>query len=217
MSLRKISIGHVLVACVFIGFSVLILGGYGIWKGRAPIPATVAAENGEVLFGAAQIHGGQAVYQKYGLMDWGSVLGHGTYYGPDFTAETLHRRVLALEESEAQSRFGKTYAELPPVERGGVDELVRTCVKANRYDAAHDRLVLSTGEVAAFRSLEDALRTRFTQGEADRGLPPGTIKEADLASPRQWVAEGDQIHQIAAFFWWTSWLASAERPGTRAS
>jgi len=64
-------------------------------RNRAPIPGRVTSEAGEVVFTHDQILGGQAAYQKYGLMDWGSVLGHGTYFGPDFTAGYLALCLLA--------------------------------------------------------------------------------------------------------------------------
>ena len=33
---------------------------------------------------------GQEVFLKYGLMDNGTIWGHGGYLGPDFSAQTLH-------------------------------------------------------------------------------------------------------------------------------
>jgi nitric oxide reductase subunit B len=33
---------------------------------------------------------GQHVFQKYGLMQYGTIFGHGAYLGPDFTAQYLH-------------------------------------------------------------------------------------------------------------------------------
>jgi nitric oxide reductase subunit B len=47
------------------------------------------AEN-KILFTRDDIVGGINVFQRYGLMEYGSVYGHGAYLGPDFTAEYLH-------------------------------------------------------------------------------------------------------------------------------
>lgn len=211
----KLTIGRVLAASVVIGFSVLLLGGYAMYRSRAPIPRETRADDGTVLFTAAEIQGGQAVYQKYGLMDWGSVLGHGTYYGPDFTAETLHRRVEHLRDEAARARGAASFAALSEDARAAVESSVQREVRTNRYDAASGVLSVSRGEAQAFRAIEDQLRTRFTRGEPDRALPPNLIREEHLPKERSWVASSDQIHQVSAFFWWTSWIAAAERePGT---
>ncbi|MCB1018570.1 MAG: nitric-oxide reductase large subunit [Planctomycetes bacterium] len=209
---KRFGIGHVLAFVCLFGFSVLLLGGYWIYESRAPIPAAVQTEAGESLFTREQILGGQAVYQKYGLMDWGSVLGHGTYYGPDFTAEVLHERVGLLRDMHAVERGAASYADLDFEAQAGVAELVRSEIKTNRYDAASDTLTLSARQAAAFAAVEDSVRKRFTEGESDRALPAGVISEDHLPAERSWVAQGDQIHQLTAFFWWTSWLAGVERP-----
>ena len=70
------------------------------------------------------IRAGQEAFLTYGLMEYGSVYGHGAYLGPDFTADYLHRLALELkraygggaaaEESAAPQQSGakpKTTAE----------------------------------------------------------------------------------------------------------
>lgn len=209
---QRFSIGHVLALVVFFGFSILLLGGYWIYESRAPIPGTVQTEQGETLFTSDQILGGQAVYQKYGLMDWGSVLGHGTYYGPDFTAEVLHQRVELLRDSYARERGASNYAALDFEARAGVAATVKQTIKTNRFDEATDTLTVDAHQAAAFAAIEGLVRKRFIEGEADRALPAGMISDDHLPAKRVWVAEGDQLHQLTAFFWWTSWLSGVERP-----
>ncbi len=75
-----------------VGFSVLIFMGHETSTQAPPIPDKVVAPNGKVLFTGQDILAGQSVFQKYGLMDVGSIFGHGAYNGPDFTADYLHRR-----------------------------------------------------------------------------------------------------------------------------
>jgi nitric oxide reductase subunit B len=211
--LRDLTIGKVLFVTTLLGFSILLLGGWSIYGSRAPIPGSVATESGEHLFGKEQILGGQAVYQKYGLMDWGSVLGHGTYYGPDFTAELLHRRVELLRDAMANDQHGRSWEELPVNQQDAIAAAVQRVIKRNRYDGETDVLVLSQQDAEVFSIIESELRRRFTEGEPERALPAGVISEDHLSGPRRWVAEGDQITQVSAFFWWTAWLAGAERPG----
>jgi nitric oxide reductase subunit B len=63
---------------------------YLVYRDQPPLPARVLAGN-EVLFTRDDIVGGMNVFQRYGVMEYGSVYGHGAYLGPDFTAEYLHK------------------------------------------------------------------------------------------------------------------------------
>jgi len=213
----RVSVGQVLVIAIVAGFSVLILGGYGIWKARAPVPGCVERADGTRLFGATEIKSGQALYQKHGLMDWGSVLGHGTYLGPDFTAETLHRRVELLRDAAAHAQAGRPFAELEPAAQAAIAESVRREIRHNGYEEPRDTLVLGADDAAAFESFTVELRRRFAEGEPQRGLPAGLLARDSAAGDGAWVAPGDPAREVAAFFWWTAWLAGADRPGEAAS
>ncbi len=81
------SIGIVMV----IGFGVLIAITVLAYRNAPPIPDNVVDTQGATLFTGEDIGNGQAVFLKYGLMDNGSIWGHGAYLGPDFSAEALHR------------------------------------------------------------------------------------------------------------------------------
>ncbi len=211
-ALRGLTLGKVLVATVVAGFSVLLLGGYSIFRSRAPVPGETRTADGKVLFTAADVRSGQAVYQKHGLMDWGSVLGHGTYFGPDFTAEVLHRRVELLREAGAREAHGKGWADLDDGGRAAVADAVKRSLKANGYDPAADALTVSAAEGAAFETIAEEVRERFEKGEPLRGLPPRTLKADTADGSDAWIGAGDPARPLAAFFWWTSWLAAAERP-----
>ncbi len=208
----------VMTLVVVLALTVLIAGGFWIYRGAAPVPQAVVGPGGEALTSAPFIRGGQAVYQKYGLMDYGSVLGEGAYLGRDFTAEALHRMTESLREWYAVDRHDRPYASLSLEERAGVDALVRQDLKTNRYDPATGRLTLSAAEAHGFEDLRTYVQDLFTAGEPQYALPAGTIHDGDLpATGRAWVAEGDQLNQLSDFFFWTAWLSAAERPGTAAS
>src|SRR5579862_1861730 len=81
---------HGLLLTLLFGFTVMIVGGVAMYRSRAPIPETVVGPGGQTLFTAQDIQQGQDLFRKRGLMDYGSVLGHGAYLGPDYTAEALH-------------------------------------------------------------------------------------------------------------------------------
>lgn len=64
-----------------------------------PIPSEVVTKSGVVLFTYQDIVMGKYYFQKYGLMDYGSILGMGSYFGTDFTSYTLR----IMEDTAANS------------------------------------------------------------------------------------------------------------------
>src|SRR5262245_37414737 len=76
------------VALVMIfGFTVMGILAYRTYTASMPLPNKVVSQSGQVLFTGAQITRGQELFQARGLQEYGSVVGHGAYLGPDFTAE----------------------------------------------------------------------------------------------------------------------------------
>jgi len=201
-----------LIVLVF-GFSVLLLGGYWIYEGGAPYPENVVSEDGTLIMDKEQIKGGQAVYQKYGLMDYGSVLGHGSYLGPDYTAEALHITVEAMRDYYAQASFNQDYEQLTVEQQAGIAEKVKQEIRVNRYDEEADVLTLTDAQVYALKVVEDYYKAQFIDGEV-LALPNDMIQESHMPdSDRAYVNAGDQVTQMADFYFWTAWLSSTERPG----
>ena len=77
---------------LLIRFSVLGYLAYRVYGDSPPIPEITVTPDGDELFAAADIMAGQHIFQKYGLMQYGTNFGHGAYLGPDFTAQYLPRR-----------------------------------------------------------------------------------------------------------------------------
>ena len=97
---------------------------------------------------------GQQVFLSNGLMEYGSIFGHGAYLGPDFTTEYLHRAALASIEfyggpnsDTARSRTIRDF-------------------KTNRYDAATGTLVTRMRKRRHSRSA--ALTTHRSSGNRAR-------------------------------------------------
>ena len=68
---------------------------YYTYTDEPPIPQVVKDANGLTLFTRADIMAGQGIFLGNGLMEYGSIFGHGAYLGPDFTTEYLHRAALS--------------------------------------------------------------------------------------------------------------------------
>ncbi|MDQ0339092.1 nitric oxide reductase subunit B [Caldalkalibacillus uzonensis] len=208
---RNSFLKSILVFTLIFSFSVLLLGGYWIFESAAPRPAQVVAPDGEVLMTKESIQGGQAVFQKYALMLYGSVLGYGSYLGPDYTAEALKIYTEGMQEYKAKERFGKTMEALSPDEQVIVKNEVIKETKENRYIPEKDILPLTEAQVYGLEKVREHYRTVFTAGDG-WGIRPELIKEEHMPETnRAWVAEGDQTEQIADFFFWTAWISSTLR------
>jgi nitric oxide reductase subunit B len=165
-----------------VGFSVLGVLAYLTYHEQPPLPQRVVAPGGETLFTRNDILSGMNVFQRYGLMEYGTIYGHGAYLGPDFTADYLHRSAEFLGMSSSKDRL---IAEL----------------HGNVYDAARGTLPWSTERVAAHRRLVehygDLFRNRVSQG----------------GRQAEWITDPEDVRKLTAFFAWTAWTASSDRPG----
>src|SRR4030043_1859023 len=91
---------------------VLIGGGFFAKDWYPPYPGKVVDAEGKVLFQKQDIMAGQDVYQRYGLMDHGSVWGHGSQRGMEFSAVTLHLLSDAVGNFFSQRQFSQAYDQL---------------------------------------------------------------------------------------------------------
>ncbi|MGE5195403.1 MAG: nitric-oxide reductase large subunit [Deltaproteobacteria bacterium] len=172
------------------GFAVLGYLAIRVYEEHPPVPGKVVSESGEVLFTGEDIRDGQELFLTYGLMQYGSIYGHGAYLGPDFTADYLHR------QAEEMQRLYGGHAE--------AEVRVRDELRANRYDPKTDALTLTAGQVHAF----DVLREHYEKEVLDRRLSGG-----GGLGPHA-IVDPDQSRKIVAFIAWTAWTAAAQRPGT---
>lgn len=165
-----------------------------------PYPARVMSGR-EVLVDRAAIMRGQQAYQEFGLMDQGSVWGHGTQRGMDFSAQSLHIMGREIREYLSRTRFSKPYRELGTEDRAVVDALAILDVKTNTYDATTGDLALSPAQAQAFRTIRAYWKDLFRNGDSTNGVVPGAVPTAD------------ERRDLGAFFYWTAWAAGTNRPG----
>jgi len=178
----------VLIVFLF-GFTVLGILAYRTYTGQPPIPNKVVNDQGAVLFAGADVTRGQEIFLRNGLMEYGTVFGHGAYLGPDFTADYLHRAALLV--MQAYGGPDSDRARLQTVQD----------FKTNRYDLATGTLQFTGAQAAAFQDLTAHYRDYFGQGNTRHGLRPHAITDPQ------------QIENLTAFFAWSAWASAATRPG----
>ena len=159
------AIGIVMV----LGFAVLIAITFMAYRNAPPIPHLVADPQGKVLFTDADISDGQAVFLKYGLMDNGSIWGHGAYLGPDYSAAALHWMGQDTAAALAQTQFAKPLAQLDPMQRAGLQAQVALVLKTNRYDPVSGVLTLTSAEAQAWRQQIGYWTDYFKRPDRQRG------------------------------------------------
>jgi nitric oxide reductase subunit B len=198
---------HGLLITMLFGFTVMLVGGFFIYKTRAPIPEQTVGPDGAVLFTAADIQAGQELFRKRDLMNYGSILGHGAYLGPDYTAEALHWMKLAMQAEKT----GGTYESLPTGGKAAVDAEVGEELRANRYDAETGTLPFTAHQVKGWNEIVRRYGEQFTAGDAARALHKGALLPPEEGGDDP-VKHAEATRQFSAFVTWTAWLSTAKRP-----
>lgn len=197
--------GRAVAVTFALGFAVLILLTVKAYQYAPPIPDRTVDTSGNVIFTDDDVRAGQEVFLKYGLMNNGSIWGHGGYLGPDFSAAVLHNWALDLAERRAQERFSKGYEALSPEDRAAVDGEVGALLKVNRYDPETATLTMLPAGVETFAKEIEHWKTYFEKPELNGGLTANLITD-----PKE-------LHDLTAFFTWAAWGSVAERPGVKHS
>ena len=197
---------HGLLITLLFGFTTMIVGGVFMYRSRAPIPEAVISASGDTLFTATDIQQGQDLFRKRGLMDYGSVLGHGAYLGPDYTAEALHQMTLAMRAQRASN-----YEALGIGEKAGIDAEIAAELKQNRYDPKTGELHFTAGQTAGWNAIVAYYDRKFAAGDYAESLPKGALLPVSEGGDDS-VKTLDATRKLAAFVTWTAWLSVAKRP-----
>lgn len=190
-----------IVIVLVVGFAVLL---YITWQGyqkAPPIPEQVVATDGTTLFTKADVGAGQSVFLKYGLMNNGTIWGHGAMIGPDFSADALHRIGLDAASFLAQKQYGIEYETLNAQQKAAIDGQVAVLLKENRYNPETGVLTLTEPEVVAWQSQPAYWANYFSHPKNNGGL------KANL------ISDETELRQFAAFVTWAAWASVANRPG----
>ena len=186
---------------VVVGFAILIWVA-AVTPGNAPpIPERVIGSDGVTIFTRNDIVSGQEVFLKYGLMENGSIWGHGAYLGPDFSADYLHTLGIDAVAYLSQLLFHRPIDNLTPTERSVLNAEVQQLLKTNRYDSRTGYLTFSAPESVSYWSQIGKWADYFYNPAVNRGLLNGLIHDRE------------EIRQLTAFFAWTAWASVANRPG----
>ncbi len=195
-------------ASVFVAFFILGFFGREVYHQAPPLPDRFVATDGSLTITRDAVLTGQQVWQSTGGQELGSVWGHGAYQAPDWSADWLHREATALLDIWSQREFARPYALLTAEQQGGLRARLTAEMRTNTYDSARGTVTLSADRAEAIR------RTAAHFDALFGGVPALAGLRSAYAMQDVVVPDATRRRQLTAFFFWTSWAASTDRPAS---
>jgi len=185
---------------MILSFAVLGWIGTRIYQESPPMPQQVLATDGTVVIDAGEVQAGQNVWQTLGGMEVGSIWGHGSYVAPDWSADWLHREAMFILDRWANRDFGSDYEQLDEEHQAQLSGRLSTLMRTNTYDPETQTITIDPLRAEAFQANLVHYSDVFANGQTDYAIPAGA------------VTDESRLRQLSAFFFWTSWAASTNRP-----
>jgi nitric oxide reductase subunit B len=193
------------VVVLVVSFAVLGWIGTRIYQEAPPIADKVVTRDGKVVIDTGEIEAGQNVWQSMGGMEVGSIWGHGSYVAPDWTADFLHRESTFILDRWANQLFGSNYERLNEEQQAQLSGRLTQLMRTNSFDPETNAINIDPLRAEAFESNLKHYADVFSNGKTDYAIPAGA------------VTDESRLRQLTAFFFWTAWAASADRPGEHIS
>lgn len=185
---------------IVVSFAVLGWVGVRIYQQAPPIAEKVVTTDGTVVISSGEISAGQNVWQAMGGMETGSVWGHGSYVAPDWTADYLHRELVFILNEWSQNEFQQPFDRLSAEQQARLKARLTTMIRTNMYDPNTNTITIEPVRARAFHANLAHYSDIFTNGKEEYAIHKN--------------AQSDpvKLRQLVAFFFWSSWAASTNRP-----
>lgn len=196
-----------LIAILIVTFTFLGWGGVEIYRTTPPVPDQYVDSSGQVIMTKDDILDGQSAWQSTGGQQLGSVLGHGAYQAPDWTADWLHRELVAWLNITSQNTYGTDFDSLDESQQAALQAKLK---KEYRTSTVNDKgqVVLSDTRIAAMNEIAPYYVSLY-------GDDPALQKSREsFAMKNNTLPDLTARHKLTNFFFWTTWIASTNRPGT---
>ena len=186
----------VILLVLVVGVLGVVYIGVKTYQDAPPITDFVD-QSGNVVMSRANILDGQIVFQKYSLMNFGSMFGDGAGRGPDFTADALHLTAQFMKEYYTRTASQPSADEY---QYAAIDARVKKEIKLNQHDAAKNVIAVTEGQAYAFQEMKKHYRKFFGEENASMG---NSIR----------INSESEIDELASFFAWGAWVCGVSRPG----
>lgn len=199
-----------LIITLIIAFILLGWGGFEVYRTTPPIPDKFVDSSGQTLITKQDILDGQSAWQSTGGMQLGSVYGHGAYQAPDWTADWLHRELVAWLNIKAQAEHGKAFDELTSIEKMGLQQQLKEEYRGSNM-GSDNTVVLSDTRIAAINQVAPYYIDLYGD------TPELASSRESFAMKNNTLPDLTARQNLAHFYFWTAWTSSANRPGTVAT
>lgn len=178
--------------------TILVYYSANLGKEVPPLPASVKSSDGKVLYTQEDIIAGKGYFQQFGLMGYGTLLGMGSYMGPDFTTEMMHKKIVNLYEIYSQKLFQKDLQSLDAAQKASIKTQVIEDVRS--VQLTEGTVTYTQETTQAFHQAVKYIADFLVDGNPDWGYQGKIIRP-------------EEAKAIAAFFDWSTLVATTYRPG----
>ncbi|MEO7026860.1 MAG: cbb3-type cytochrome c oxidase subunit I [Caulobacteraceae bacterium] len=193
----------VLLAVAVVTFAMMAWATTVTYRTAPPQPDRFVSATGEPVMSGGDILAGKGGFQRADLMDFGSLYGMGSYYGPDYTASTLVALAKATEEGVAARRYQR------PVSALAGDDAAAARAEMQRQLQGID---LTRGVVLLPREVAAAI----VQVRGDLAASLGRAQPSEGWTPA-YSLHGRLAVQTADFLIFSAITTVARRPGLETS
>ncbi len=193
-------------AVIVVSFLVLGWMGVRIYQAAPPIPREVVTTDGAVVIPAGDIEAGPERLAVDGRHGGGLDLGARQLRG-----SRLDRRLAAPRGgcscwTSGRRRRARAYAaSLSAEEQAPLRARLQKTMRANTFEPSSGVLRIDPARGKAFAANAAHYADVFTRGRPEYAIPSGALTDPV------------KLRQLSAFFFWTSWAASTNRPGDTVS
>lgn len=177
--------------------TILIYFSANLGKEVPPLPKVVKTTDGKVLYTQEDIIAGKGYFQQFGLMGYGTLLGMGSYMGPDFTTEMMHKKITDLYEIISNEIYQKNFKNISDEQKAIVKTKVIADVKGVKLN--ENEVFYTSQSTRAFKNTEKYMMDFLVNGNEKWGYKGKIIKE-------------EEAKAIVAFFDWSTLVATTNRP-----
>ncbi|XXQ68901.1 nitric-oxide reductase large subunit [Neisseriaceae bacterium B1] len=197
---------YILICVLTLTFGLLGYLGVEVYRKAPPTPERYVSQSGTVVMTKEDIHMGQTAWQSTGGMEIGTVLGHGAYQAPDWTADWLHREIVAWLDITAQQKYGKNFKELGVGEQAALQAEATEEYRNKSRMGDDGTVVLSDTRVQAMQQIAGYYIGVY-------GDDPALAKTREsFAMKDNTLPDLEQRQKLTNFFFWTAWSAATNRP-----
>lgn len=188
-------------------FTILGFFGNEVYKQAPPLYASLKTSSGDVVYTKEDILDGQTIWQSIGGQQIGSIWGHGAYQAPDWTADWLHRELVHYQEIYSEKNFNKSYDDIEDYQKMMLKSEMLKDYRGSKV--VNDTVTLSDIRYQAFIKTQKYYMSLFSNtSELRETRKAYAIHEEVLPSY-------EKREKMMKFFHWSTWAASANRPGLK--